>query len=83
MSNELSSPWVFWFSSVSKRYNKHEAKHQYEKELVSFYEVKTVQQFFNTYCYLQKLSDMEKNDCISFFRKGSKPMWENSPSGGC
>ena len=81
MSNELSSPWVFWHSSVPNRSNKE--KLPYENKLSHLTEVKTVQQFFNAFSYLQSLSELSRNDSISFFRRGRKPMWETCPSGGC
>ena len=83
MANELSAIWVFWHSLSNKRGNKNDASQNYEAELIPLTEVKTVQQFFCAFSYLHSISELKKNDCVSFFRKGRKPMWENSPSGGC
>jgi Eukaryotic initiation factor 4E len=83
MSNELSSSWVFWYSSISKRYGKENLNREYEKELVLLCEVQTLQQFFNAYCHLQKVSEIGRFDSLSFFRYGRKPMWESCLSGGC
>ena len=83
MSNELSSSWAFWYSSLENLSKSQTSNNQYEKELLLLYEVRTVQQFFNSYSYLSKLSEIQRNDSLSFFRIGRKPMWEACPSGGC
>lgn len=73
MSNELLSPWVFWFFSIPKCTNKDWAQ-CYEQSLVPLCEVKTVEDFFNAYLHLQRSSELARNWNLCLFRQGKKPM---------
>ena len=45
--------------------------------------MQTVEDFFRTYCYMQRPSELYREIELKFFRKHEVPMWEHSPEGGC
>lgn len=78
MALELLTPWVLWYSNFSSE----KLGKNYEQGLLKLAEITSLQDFFNTFCYLQKISDLRPGDSLAFFRKGKKPSWESCPSGG-
>ena len=81
MSLDLLSPWVFWYSNLSKAAEK--VFDDYESELVSIAQVSSLPDFFNAYSFLMQVGNLKVGDSVSLFRKGKKPVWESCPSGGC
>jgi len=79
MALELLAPWVLWYSNFSSE----KLGKNYEEDLLELAELNTLQDFFNTFCNLQKICDLQIGDSLAFFRKGKKPLWECCPSGGC
>ena len=39
----------------------------------------SVEEFLSYYCYLMRPSEMPHNHKLMFFRKGCKPLWEETP----
>jgi hypothetical protein len=81
MSLDLLTPWVFWYSDLSKAIEK--PVQRYEEELVPIVEVFSLTEFFNAYCFLAPVNDLKVGDSLSLFRKGKKPLWESCITGGC
>jgi hypothetical protein len=81
--HELSSIWVFWFSYKPTRLDKAELALQYENKLVPMCEVRSVEDFFNSYCFIKRPSEMTRGQTLHLFKEGFKPLWETSLEGGC
>ena len=79
--HELQSGWVFWYNYRLKA--KYKQGVPFCDKLHAIGEAQTIEEFFRTYCYLQRPSEQYREIELKFFRKHEVPMWEHSPNGGC
>lgn len=82
MENEkekLQSTWNFWLAS--RKEENHHIK--YSERLVDIAEISSIRDFFQSYLFMKKIIDIERNNDIALFKNGYKPTWESCPKSAC
>lgn len=79
----LQYPWVFWLCYIPNNSQRDSLISCYENHLLKLVECHTIEDFANSYAFLQRPSELKEGINLQFFRFGLKPLWEHFPDGGC
>ena len=72
---KLNCTWTFWYAS-----RKEKDRHiPYEQRLIEIFSFSTLKEFFNRFMYIKDIESIPRNNEIAIFKKGYKPLWENTP----
>ena len=72
---KLNCTWTFWYAS-----RKEKDRHiPYEQRLTEIFSFSTLKEFFNRFMYIRDIESIPRNNEIAIFKKGYKPLWENTP----
>ncbi len=72
---KLNCTWTFWYAS-----RKEKDRHiPYENRLTEIFSFSTLKEFFNSFMYIKDIESIPRDNEISVFKKGYKPLWENTP----
>ena len=72
---KLNCEWTFWYAS-RKEQDRHIPYEQRMEEIFSF---STLKEFFTRFMYIKDVASIPRNNEIAVFKKGYKPLWENTP----
>ena len=72
---KLNCEWTFWYAS-----RKEKDRHiPYENRLTEIYSFNTLKDFFKGFMFIKDIVSIPRNNDLSMFKKGYKPLWENTP----
>lgn len=72
---KLNCEWIFWYASRKEK----DHHIPYQERLTKVFSCSTLKEFFNCFMFIKDISSIPRNVDISFFKKGYKPLWEDSP----
>eukprot|EP00386_Alphamonas_edax_P013718 GDKI01042306.1.p2 GENE.GDKI01042306.1~~GDKI01042306.1.p2 ORF type:complete len:270 (+),score=96.66 GDKI01042306.1:83-892(+) len=76
----LETAWTFWYE---RKMHARQSCEDYQKNLKPIGTFNTVEGFYRYYSHLRRAGQQPVDYNLAMFRKGSKPMWEAFPTGGC
>eukprot|EP00397_Hematodinium_sp_SG-2012_P057447 GEMP01071827.1.p1 GENE.GEMP01071827.1~~GEMP01071827.1.p1 ORF type:complete len:230 (-),score=67.28 GEMP01071827.1:425-1114(-) len=82
-SHPLQDPWTFWLDRKVGPIRTDSDPVTYVDNLKKLSEMHTVEEFTNAYRHMIRAYSLPHDINLSFFRNGTKPMWEEFPDGGC
>mmetsp|Transcript_8393 Transcript_8393/g.16711 ORF Transcript_8393/g.16711 Transcript_8393/m.16711 type:complete len:183 (-) Transcript_8393:1-549(-) len=81
--NHLVKPWTFWHSLTPRGADSRNRAQAYEEGLVRLNTFTTVEDFFSTYLFLLRPSELVRGNTLYCFIEDKKPLWETFPNGAC
>jgi hypothetical protein len=73
----LENEWTFWYNKKIDKKNRSISSEQYERDLEIVGDVSSVQDFWCFFNNIRPPSSMGDMCCVSIFKNGIKPMWED------
>lgn len=72
---KLNCEWTFWYASRKEK-DHHIA---YEDRLTEIFSFNNLKDFFKGFMFIKDVESIPRNNDLAMFKKGYKPLWENTP----
>ena len=72
---KLNCEWTFFYASRKEK----DHHIPYEQRIEEIFSFSTLKEFFTHFMFIKSIESIPRNNEISIFKKGYKPLWENTP----